>query len=178
MRLTVITLASTLAFFAQSASAQTTSNESSEGRVKLAHLALAPYPKVARTAHITGDVDLTLEIGKDGTVESATVVSGPPLLAPAALASARGSQFECINCSEAIKNYRLVYTFNLDLDPRCELKGQNDQQPPDTYPKIAEAPNRITITDESVCIIDPITITKKRSWKCLYLWRCSSHREG
>jgi protein TonB len=38
------------------------------------------YPPLARQAGISGDVELKLEIRKDGSVQSATVVSGHPML--------------------------------------------------------------------------------------------------
>ncbi len=77
------------------------------------------YPPVARAAHITGDVDVMIGVRKDGSIESAVVVSGPLLLRPAALDSVQGSRFECRNCGEAINNYRLVYTFKLEDDCSC-----------------------------------------------------------
>src|SRR6202043_2736512 len=58
---------------------------------------IAPvYPTIARTAHVAGDVELMLEVRQDGSIESAAVTSGSPLLQRAALTSAYLSQFECI----------------------------------------------------------------------------------
>jgi TonB family protein len=47
---------------------------------------LAPiYPAIARQAHISGTIELAAIIGEDGHVQQLTVVSGHPLLRPAAL---------------------------------------------------------------------------------------------
>jgi TonB family protein len=42
------------------------------------------YPAAAQVAHIQGMVRFTATIGKDGTIQNVQVVSGPPLLIPAA----------------------------------------------------------------------------------------------
>src|SRR5712692_11252304 len=63
------------------------------------------YPRLAQQARITGDVDLMLTIQRDGSVESAVVVSGHPMLQQAALESAQRSQFECKGCGEAVTSY-------------------------------------------------------------------------
>ncbi|MBV8728525.1 MAG: energy transducer TonB, partial [Acidobacteriia bacterium] len=43
------------------------------------------YPPLAKQAHIEGQVKLLAEIGADGTVQNLTVISGHPLLVPAAV---------------------------------------------------------------------------------------------
>lgn len=43
------------------------------------------YPEAARTAGITGDVHLSIIIGRDGIIQKVQVISGPPLLVQAAL---------------------------------------------------------------------------------------------
>ena len=47
------------------------------------------YPTVARVARIHGEVVLTALIDKDGNIENLQVVSGHPLLAPAAINAVR-----------------------------------------------------------------------------------------
>jgi protein TonB len=42
------------------------------------------YPQAAREAGITGTVEMQVLISKEGTVESATIIDGNPLLAAAA----------------------------------------------------------------------------------------------
>jgi protein TonB len=44
-----------------------------------------PYPPLARQARIQGQVILQAEISKDGTIENLRLVSGHPMLAPAAI---------------------------------------------------------------------------------------------
>src|SRR5208283_4086469 len=53
------------------------------------------YPAVARAERISGDVELMLTVRQDGRVESVAVVSGSPMLTPAALDSVHHAQFEC-----------------------------------------------------------------------------------
>lgn len=38
------------------------------------------YPPIAKAAHVSGEVKLLIEIGRDGRVTDAKVVSGPPML--------------------------------------------------------------------------------------------------
>lgn len=47
------------------------------------------YPKIAELAHISGPVVLSAIIASDGTIQSLAVVSGNPMLAPAAEAAVR-----------------------------------------------------------------------------------------
>lgn len=42
------------------------------------------YPAAATAARVQGEVKLEAEVGRDGTVESTRIISGPPLLADAA----------------------------------------------------------------------------------------------
>ena len=143
--------------------------------VVLIKLSAPVYPPVARQAHITGDVDLMLSIRQDGSIESAVVVSGPPMLRSVALDSAQHAQFECRTCSEAINSYRLVYTFQIDGDCSCIPKesNSNHDEPDHTYPLIAEAEHRVTVTAQIICTCDPASdFRKRRSIRCLYLWRC------
>lgn len=51
------------------------------------------YPREAQKHHVQGDVELRVVVGTDGTVHSVTLVSGPPLLAPAAMNAARGFRY-------------------------------------------------------------------------------------
>jgi len=58
------------------------------GNVQSAKLVKQPrpvYPPLAKQARIQGVVKLHAEISKEGTIEKLTVVSGHPLLVPAAL---------------------------------------------------------------------------------------------
>jgi periplasmic protein TonB len=55
----------------------------------LLHEVTPSYPKLASQAHISGTVRLKAVIGRDGTVEDLTLISGHPLLIPAAEAAVK-----------------------------------------------------------------------------------------
>ncbi len=56
---------------------------------KLIHLVEPQYPSVARQARITGNVVLRITVDESGSVSSMQVVSGHPILVPAAIAAVR-----------------------------------------------------------------------------------------
>jgi TonB family protein len=129
------------------------------------------YPPPARQARITGDVKIQVGIRKDGSVASAEVLSGHPMLRQAALASAQISTFECRQCSEALTPYSLTYTF--EIHGGCSL-GPNCQAVASRAPEVTQLQNKITIAVEPMCTCDPsVTRIKVRSAKCVYLWKCS-----
>jgi TonB family protein len=72
------------------------------------------YPPLARLARIAGDVQVQVLIRKDGSVASAKVISGHPILDPAALESAQKSTFECRECDAELALYSLTYTFVIE----------------------------------------------------------------
>ena len=130
------------------------------------------YPPLARQTRIGGDVQVMLRIRQDGSVESATVVSGHPLLQQAALDSAQQSQFECPKCSDAVTSYQMIYTFQLVQLTATEVDTKNKQQD-QPYPHVTQLQNHVTVVDQVVCICDPAPDSLKvRSIKCLYLWKC------
>jgi protein TonB len=47
------------------------------------------YPPIARAAHVSGTVVLHAIIGKDGTIQNLSVISGPPMLVGAATDAVR-----------------------------------------------------------------------------------------
>jgi TonB family protein len=151
-----------------------------QGDVVLIKLTQPIYPPLARQVRITGDVELTIEVRKDGTVQSAVVVSGHPLLKQAALDSAQQSQFECRNCSDAAVPVQLVYTFQLAGSESCctsaETGAKNDQLD-QMFPRVIQSEKHVTVIDRPACICDPAAAVRKvRSLKCLYLWRCGFPR--
>jgi len=60
----------------------------------LLHRVEPQYPAAAEQAQALGPVILEVQIGKDGSVRQADVVSGDPLLAPAALAAVRRWKYQ------------------------------------------------------------------------------------
>lgn len=134
------------------------------------------YPPLAAQVRIAGDVELALDIRPDGSISSMRVVSGHPLLMEAALDSAKQSQFECRNCGEEIKAYRLVYSFQLGPTSYCtetaDKKPAIAEQP---YPRLTQSPGQVTLIAQPIGTCDlagTITTGRVRSMKCLYLWRC------
>jgi TonB family protein len=61
---------------------------------ELIHSVQPIYPRKAVKQHIEGDVELRLVVGADGTVRNVSVVSGPPLLAPAATDAVREFRYK------------------------------------------------------------------------------------
>ncbi|HKT47083.1 MAG TPA: TonB family protein [Candidatus Acidoferrales bacterium] len=62
--------------------------------VKFKHLESVSYPEVARNARIQGEVRILARIGTEGTITSADVQSGDPLLAPTAARNVKRWTFE------------------------------------------------------------------------------------
>jgi len=123
------------------------------------------YPPVAKQARVTGNVELILEIRKDGSIESASVVSGHPLLQQAALYSARRSQFECKNCGEGVHTLQMLYSFQLGPTSYCTegppIAKSDEQQ--ESYPRVTQFQNHITLVDQPVGTCDPAVAIEKKS---------------
>jgi hypothetical protein len=136
------------------------------------------YPAVARVAYVTGDVDLTVAVRQDGSVESAVVTGGPFLLRQAALDNALGSKFDCRGCNEPATQYSLVYTFQLvETDPCAVTEPAAGNNQRKAYPQVIRSPGHITVIDQAFITCDPAAeTTKLRSIKCLFLWKCAYHR--
>jgi TonB family protein len=60
---------------------------------KAINLVVPAYSAAAKAVHAAGRVEVQVMINEDGRVVSASVVSGHPLLTPAALSAARSSKF-------------------------------------------------------------------------------------
>ncbi len=93
--------------------------------VALIKLAPLRYPPLSRQARITGDVRVNVRVRPDGTVASAEVLSGHPMLAPEAVENARLSQYECHGFTSETE-YVLAYTFGLieDLKPYDKFENR------------------------------------------------------
>ena len=153
------------------------SSENLESGVVLSKLVPPIYPPVARAAHVTGDVDLLLTIRQDGSVDDVVMTNGSPLLKESAVTSVQQSRFECRGCTEQLTKYRLVYTFEIEGECECEPKEtqSNKNEPAQAFPRVSDAPHRVTVVAQILCICDPPPFTTKvRSLRCLYLWRCKS----
>ena len=98
--LSIVLLGCVVCAVAYRALAQTVATtDTTQADVVLVKLAPPVYPPLARQARIMGDVKVLLTIRLDGTVESAELFSGHPMLKQAALDSAKKSQFECRGCT-------------------------------------------------------------------------------
>jgi TonB family protein len=155
-------------------------SDTPQSRVLIAKLSRPIYPPVARQAAITGAVKVMLRIRRDGSVESAAIESGHPLLQQAALESAQQSQFECRECGADTTSYLLVYSFHLaDTDCNDTTNGFSNDMRKDGSPlsQVIQSQNEIIVIEPRVILCDPVaTVTsrKVRSARCLYLWRCGS----
>lgn len=133
------------------------------------------YPPAARTAGITGDVEVMLSVRQDGSLVSAAAVSGPPLLRTAALTSALQTTYGCRKCSEAANSFLVVYTFKIGDDCLCGPPHDHDEHNNNAQSAspVTEARYRVETTALITCTCDPASdFRKSRSLKCLYLWRC------
>jgi TonB-like protein len=155
---------------ASAAFAQTNPNSTKEDVVVVSFFN-PRYPVLARTANISGDVELKLEIRKDGSVQSAVAVSGSPLLAPAAFESAQQSRFECRGCQDEITPYSLTYSFQLAAGPDFPC-------PAEKGPHVTRFQNHVTIAAEPRMVHILFSSYLVRSPKCLYLWACGQRWGG
>lgn len=177
---TLAVTATSLIMIDQSLAQNAVSGDAQPVGVVLTELSRPSYPPLARQTRISGDVDLMLHIRQDGSIESAVVSSGHPLLAQTALDSAQHSRFECRKCSETVTSLRLVYTFQLAGPNSCCSPTKDvpkESQPGEQIPHVTQSLNHVTVIDQTACICDPaLDVRKVRSLKCLYLWRCGFPR--
>ena len=154
----------------EKSSAQTTvSSDVPQNGIVIAKLSRPVYPTVARLAHIAGEVELMLGIRQDGSIDSAVIIRGTPVLQRAALESAQQSQFECRGCSEAVTSYSLTYTFQLRDKGCCTAPDVHSDD-------VVQSQNHVTVVADVLCYCDSPADRRTRSAKCLYLWRCSTRQ--
>lgn len=143
----------------------------SQGEVILVSLAPLRYPPLARTARITGDVEVKLIIRRDGSVQSATAVSGNSLLQQAALNSAQQSRFECRGCVNEGMEQSLIYSFQFVASPGWPC-------PENLGSRFSQVGNHITVMAEPGLVSPYFQSIEVRSAKCFYLWRCGQKWGG
>ena len=164
----------------------TTGNGSPPTGVMLIELSPPLYPPLARQGRIAGDVRVQLSVRPDGSVESATPISGHTWLVPAALESARQSWFECRGCSGTAIAYSMTYTFQMvgELDRCCCTTGAPRNSVAERYsvPQVSQSQDHVTLTAAPLCVCPDAcdadwaqAHSKFRSAKCLYLWKCGVH---
>jgi hypothetical protein len=129
-------------------------------------VASAKYPPLALSANITGEVILRLGIRKDGSVGSAVLISGHPMLVEASLQNARQLRFECIACMDEVTPYPVTYSYQFAAGP--------DWPCPESHQHSTQSPHRVTVIAEPRVVHPFFANIKVRSAKCGYIWRCSS----
>ena len=81
-------------------------------RVAIVALHVPVYPTLANQARLKGEVKMKVVIQPNGKIDqdSIVVVTGHPMLIPAARETLIASQYECIGCTQAFK-YFLLFSF-------------------------------------------------------------------
>ena len=155
-----------------------TNIDAQQNRAVLSKLTQPVYPGLAKMARIAGDVAVTVRVRRDGSVESARLENGHPILARAALDSAKQSEFECSGCLEEVANYSLTYKFKiLTRDPPKNCFGEPD--PPLPQPEVDLTLHQVSVLAWQMWTCDPsVKITRFRSAKCWYLWRCGVREQA
>jgi TonB family protein len=168
-RLLSLTLhfSSMLCFLALVNTAMAQGATSSDAQVKgvvLTKLSPPVYPPLSRQARITGDVKIQVWIWRNGSIASADVLSGHPMLKLAALASAQKSTFECHGCARELTAYSLTYTFGLRDNVDCSVRrlrsvkclylwGCGGWRNAETLsPAVIQSQNHITILADAACV--------------------------
>ena len=147
----------------------TAQTSATEARLVIGSLPPLTYPPIALAAHVSGNVDLSIDLQRDGTISSLRVNSGPEMLRQPALENARQLKLECGECSEVTTTFHLNLRFELGPPVDCS-KGIDS-----SYPKVAKSGNTITIAAQPMQTCDPATsieTVRARSWRCLFLWKC------
>jgi hypothetical protein len=145
--------------------------------VILDNLSQPAYPPLARRIWVTGQVNILSGIRQDGSVESAAIVSGPPLLQQSALESAQHSHYQCRGCTEEVTSFTFMFTFQL-VPKHCPspttLPSDAPEHQKTIHAQVDQPQNHVTIVGEGG-ICEGVFAWKVRSAKCLYLWKCGWH---
>lgn len=144
------------------------------------------YPQIARIAGTAGDVIVNVSVRPDGGIASVTPMSGAPVLAQAAVESAKLSQFECRGCGNSTETESFIYSFRQSQDkpdPCCCTSGPGIPKKPAPGFQVLQSGNHITITAPPLCVCpDECSFawakahSRFRSAKCLYLWKCGKRK--
>jgi TonB family protein len=114
------------------------------------------YPPLAKMARITSTVKLELEIGEDGTVTSAKVLSGHPMLKDIASESIKRWRFRCFNCARP-HAFQHVFEYIFDVRPVGCFESSDERV---SY----SFPSKVMISADSPAICDPASVVRRRSW--------------
>jgi TonB family protein len=141
-------------------------------KVIVSKLSVPTYPRLALQARIQGAVELNIEVRPDGSIESADIVSGHPMLIPAAVESAQKSEFACKECRESLTPYHMTYKFELGEAISCKEIDANGYGIYDANAgtQVSQLQDTITVVGRPFPTCDPagtISFLKFRSVKCL-----------
>jgi TonB family protein len=160
----VSALAGVLSAVAQNAPAQASGAAETPQTAVVLTLAPTLYPPLARQARIMGEVKLLIGIRRDGTVATAEVISGHPMLKQAALDSAKQSTFMCEGCREEVTQYLLAYTFGFGAFGDCGVTQLRSAKclylwrcgfrlpAPARAPVVGQSTGRVIILADSPCV--------------------------
>lgn len=143
--------------------------------VILTKLSPPVYPPIALTAAVHGEVEVVVQVRKDGSVASTEVVGRQTLLDRASLISAQQSQFQCVNCVEELTAFHLLYTFRIEFAQpplSCNAPDDCDRSTPARPTESSQSENHVTVIGHPLqtCICE--YRKKIRAVRCLYLWKC------
>jgi TonB family protein len=140
------------------------------------------YPPIAVYAAISGDVHVTVDVRRDGTVASTTVArvegfnreSDAKFLEQHVLDAARQARFRCEQCGDTTTPYSLVFAFR--------VASRVGRAARDLHPEvvsISPSRSRILIVAELGPPNGPIAerAPRPRAARCLWLWRCKKYTE-
>jgi hypothetical protein len=136
---------------------------------KVIHLPPPIYPPMALAAHVFGEVELTIRLRPDGTLDSSEAKSGPPMLREPAVESTKQTKFICQDCQQSTNSFKLIYRFELGETLYCTATRASG------YPRVTQLADVITIADQPMGTCDPAGTVEKvraRSARCLFLWQC------
>ena len=126
------------------------------------------YPPIAQSAAVRGDVVVKVVVRPDGSVASAAVESGAPLLREAALKAAQQAEYECRGCTDPGTPYSLVFAFR--------IVGRDEPKPATGLTFDREGRAMVSVVGEvgywwEGAVFSRVA-ARARSRKCLWLWRC------
>jgi hypothetical protein len=150
-------------------------------RIALVSIRIPPYPPVAESARVSGDVRVTVDLGPDCAVAAVSVTGGDgrtKLLEAGVLEAARTAHFRCDGLTTPASPYALVFAFRFaDLIGRAH--GQIDPE----IVSVSPGESRILIVAETPTTGEgPMGIPRgpaRAPW-CLWLWHCEriAHDDG
>jgi TonB family protein len=131
------------------------------------------YPQIAESARVQGDVEVSIDVRADGSVETARAVSGPLLLRESAEQAARRTRFECRGCGDRATQYSLHVSFRL-LSESAPARPE----PPPLIVSPTQGWVTVHLMEQQHQIHVHYATLRVRAPECLYLWRCGSEWGG